>query len=156
MASRQNNKYIATIRVNGIDVTISANTPEELGQKIIAIQKPTPSRQVRTHQDYQATKTPFEEQVCRYGQNCTQKESGRCTRKHTQSDERKHTQSEERSRTNSASSTDAPTEKPVGFCKFGQNCKNKSTTCKFRHNKPCKVFQDGGECKFGENCKYTH
>lgn len=156
MASRNNNKYNATIRVNGIDVTVSAATPEELGQKIIAIQRPTgPVRQTRTYQDYQATKPQMEEQVCRYGNNCTQKESGRCTRKHLQKEDKLPPKEETRSRTNSSSSTDVPTEKPVGFCKFGKNCKNKTTTCKFRHNKPCKGFQEG-ECKFGDNCKYTH
>lgn len=138
MAGRQNNKYNATIRVNGIDVTVTANTPEELGHKIIAIQKPV--RPTRTHQDYQ---TPFEEQICRYGMKCTKKD-GICTRKHIDSDERP--------RTNSSSSSE---EKPYGFCKYGLNCKNINTTCKFNHVKPCKAFQEG-ECKYGKDCKYTH
>ncbi len=157
MAGRINNKYNATIRVNGIDVTVNATTPEELGHKIIAIQKPVvgTARQTRTYQDYQSTKPPMEEQVCRYGMNCTQKESGRCTRKHLQKEDKPPQKEEPRSRTNSASSTEAPVEKPVGFCKFGQNCKNKTTTCKFRHNKPCKAFKEG-ECKYADNCKFTH
>ncbi len=166
MAGRQTRMHTAKITINGVEVTITADTPEGLGQKIVAIQgagtthRPTTSRArllsdlrpaTRTHQDYQATpRVPFEEQICRYGVDCTKQGKG-CTRKHIPA--------EERSRTNSSSSSseaDAKPTKPTGFCKFGKDCKNKDTTCKFRHDKECTVFKGTGACPYGDKCKYMH
>ena len=167
MAGRQNHMHTTTITINGVQVTLSANTPEELGQQIVALQRPgtahrpTTSRArlvsdlrppTRTHQDYQATqRVPIEEQDCRYGTRCN---NTSCPRKHPV---------EERSRTSSTSSTAAATAgpeetstKPPRACKFGKNCKNKDTTCKFCHDKPCKTFTETGKCPYGANCKFLH
>jgi hypothetical protein len=169
MAGRQNPLYTVTIILNDTAVTISANTPEELGRNIVAVQQggqsqePAPQRPGTAHRPttsrarpvsdlrparpsdaYQAPRVPIAEQDCYYRERCN---NSSCPRKHPAkatgtSNEEKETET---------------AEKPVGFCKFGVHCKNKNTTCKFNHEKkPCLTFQKDGTCPYGDNCKFAH
>ena len=55
-----------------------------------------------------------------------------------------------------------------GFCKFGQQCRNRhekeicgksdcdQVDCEKRHPQPCRFFMIYEFCKFGDECAYLH